>query len=124
MGGSEGLRWPLQVPAPHPRLKRNHRGAAGSPGHLAPRQDKHRVSLSSSGGLTHPPGRLGFGGIESLSPAGGQGQKPGAGGLLDQGKEATQACHLCPVSCGPLPWGSTFPSQGVTHLSSVKTDWP
>lgn len=57
MGGTEGLRWPLQVPSPHPRLKRNYREAADSPGHLAPQQDKHGVSLSGSDGLAQPPGR-------------------------------------------------------------------
>lgn len=57
MGGTEGLRWPLQVPAPHSRLKRNCREAADSPEHLAPQQDKHGVSFSGSDGRTHPPDR-------------------------------------------------------------------
>lgn len=57
MRGDRGSEVPLQEPAPHPRLKRNYREAADSPGHLAPQQDKHGVSLSGSDGLTRPPGR-------------------------------------------------------------------
>lgn len=112
MGGSEGLRWPLQVPAPHPRLKRNHRGAADSPGHLAPRQDKHRVSLSSSGGLTHPPGRLGFGGIESLSLLGAKAKDLGQVDCWTRARKQPRPaiCAQCPV--GPFPGAAPFPPRG------------
>lgn len=119
-GRSVDRSWPSQVPAPCPRRNMACGELQTALGAWSPGRT-NRVSLGRSMVPPQPPGRLGLGGINSLSPPG---PKTWGWRTADQGEDAAQACHLCPAPWGPLPRGSTFPSQGVTHLSSVKTNWP
>lgn len=95
-------------------------GATDSPGRLEPWQDKQGFPRPLDGPAAAPR-TTGIRGDQLLEPAG---PKTWGWRTADQGEDAAQACHLCPAPWGPLPRGSTFPSQGVTHLSSVKTNWP
>lgn len=113
MEGSEGLRWPLQVPAPHPRLKRNYKGAADSPGHLAPWQDKHG---SPSVVLMVSPipqaGRLGFGGIEFLSLLGAKAKDLGQVDCWTRARKQTRPAVSAQCPVGPFPGAAPFPPRG------------
>lgn len=89
-----------------------YRRAADSPGHRGPSRTNSGSPSAALMLLPSPPGRLGFGGIESLSLLGAKAKDLGPGGLLDQGEEEAQACHLCTAPCGPFPRAAPFPPRG------------
>lgn len=107
-GRSVDRSWPSQVPAPCPRRNMACGELQTALGAWSPGRT-NRVSLGRSMVPPQPPGRLGLGGINSLSLLA---RRPGAGGLQTRVRTQPRPAICAQRPGGPFPGAAPSPPRG------------